>query len=302
VTVYPTTTVYDVMSSIWQRTGLPPTVQRLHYAGKDLISNCQLSDYSISPGATIHVLLRLLGGGNNNIPGTERARNLYAHPPPPPSPPIPSPLNVQRDDGSFQIFCTIDQTRPPRRDMRKTWESNWQDVFRELVMLHQPVRMRLRMTCHYFNSLYALAIFVSFMLVCASIADFNDLIIRRDPVWHFVIQDAFFLLLGITAMYGSLWVTSNLTNYWYRFVQRINELPQFLLTHPAAHSGLVAYFKTAEVSYTVFGWPVNSSLIYTIITSWIKILFVALIIYNWRYFPQQNGTINLSPGEPGPLP
>ena len=92
--------------------------------------------------------------------------------------------------------------------------------------------MRLRMTCHYFNGLFALAIFVSIMLVCAGVADFNDLVVRRNPVWHFIVQDVFFVVLGVVAIYGSLWVTANLTNYWLRFVQRINELPH---THSAAH-------------------------------------------------------------------
>ena len=158
--------------------------------------------------------------------------------------------------------------------------------------------MRLRMTCHYFNSLYALAILVSVMLLCAAIFDFNDLIVRRNPVWHFIVQDAFFFGLGLVAMYGSLWVTSNLTNYWRRFVQRINELPQFLLTHPAAHNGLVNYFKTAEVAYTVYGAAVTPAFIRMIIGTAIKIMFVALIIYNWRYFPQQDGSIVLPPPDP----
>ena len=155
-----------------------------------------------------------------------------------------------------------------------------EETYGWLVRLHQPVRMRLRMTCHYFNSLYALAIFVSLMLICASVFDFNDLIVRRNPVWHFIIQDLFFICLGMVAMYGSLWVTSSLTNYWLRFVQRINELPQFLLTHPAAHSGLVSYFKTADVAYTVYGVAVTPHFIHSIIINSAKTMFVALIIYN----------------------
>ena len=166
-----------------------------------------------------------------------------------------------------------------------------------LVRLHQPVRMRLRMTCHYFNGLFALAIFVSIMLVCAGVADFNDLVVRRNPVWHFIVQDVFFVVLGVVAIYGSLWVTANLTNYWLRFVQRINELPQFLLTHPAAHAGLVNYFKTADVAYTVYGVAVNTTLIRNLFGTIAKILFIALIIKNWRFFPAQNGTIDLAPGE-----
>ena len=101
-----------------------------------------------------------------------------------------------------------------------------EETYGWLVRLHQPVRMRLRMTCAYFNGLYAFAILTSLMLIISGIIDFNDLIVHKNPTWHFIIQDAFFVGLGITAMYGSLWVTSSLTAYWLRFVQRINELPQ----------------------------------------------------------------------------
>jgi len=56
------------------------------------------------------------------------------------------------------------------------------------------------------------------------------------------------------------------------------------------------------VSYTLYGVPVTHSLIRSVIFSFMQIMFVALVIYNWRYFPPQTGTIHLPPPDPpGPL-
>src|SRR5690348_5292939 len=48
-----------------------------------------------------------------------------------------------------------------------------EEVYGWLVRLHQPVRMRLRMTCHHFNALYALALVTSAMLLTAGVIDCN---------------------------------------------------------------------------------------------------------------------------------
>jgi hypothetical protein len=160
-----------------------------------------------------------------------------------------------------------------------------EETYGWLVRLVQPVRMRLRMTCAYFNSLYAFAVAIALMMVASSIVDFNELIVHRQPVWHNVVQDCFLLCLGLTCLWGSLWVTTSLTNYWLRFVQRINELPQFRLTHPAAHSGLVQYFQTSEMAYTVYGFPVTTRLMFELIRMSAVAIFVALLLLNWRYLP-----------------
>jgi hypothetical protein len=38
-------------------------------------------------------------------------------------------------------------------------------------------------------------------------------------------------------------------------------------------------------SYTVYGHPVTTTLVATLISRSAQILFIALIIFNWTYFP-----------------
>jgi len=145
------------------------------------------------------------------------------------------------------------------------------------------------MTCHFFDTVYFLAILNSLLLVVSGIVDFNDLIRTGRLHWHNFVQDAFFVCLGVVALHGSLWITASFSLYWQRFIQRINELPQFLLTHPAAHAGLVSYFKTAEVAYTLYGVAVTSKLMYRIVVTSAQIMAVVLFVYNWQHMPHPEG-------------
>ncbi|XP_014769892.1 ubiquitin-60S ribosomal protein L40 [Octopus bimaculoides] len=60
--MHSSTTTMDVMDSITAREGIPQSLQRLVYSGKQLDETARLSEYGVATGSTLHLLLRLPGG------------------------------------------------------------------------------------------------------------------------------------------------------------------------------------------------------------------------------------------------
>jgi hypothetical protein len=154
--------------------------------------------------------------------------------------------------------------------------------------MHFQMRSRLRKTCHHFQWIYLGFIVVSFLLFTSGVYNINFMLADREPFsdptrrWNHLIQDVFFLGLGLVSINGSMWITSGLTRYFQFFMHKVNDLGHVAHIDDApSHQALVAYLHRSDTGFVMFlDILVTRERFVYLLSAYAQLLAVSLWLYN----------------------
>jgi len=155
------------------------------------------------------------------------------------------------------------------------------------MQLAQSVRGRLAHTCSYFSHLYAGFIVIFYLLIMASVQDFNYMINgQSDREVYKGFQDGLYMFLGTVSLYCGLWTAHSLSLYWKQAIHMINDIPtqngvSMVLSDLPIHSAVIAHLKAARVHYTVYSNAINGQSLWRLLQVMAAILLFEVFVLNY---------------------